>query len=179
MQNLIFLGAGILILLIFFFSIVVIRLRSMRDEINLDWYNLLDKLQYRQDLVPNLIETVRTFVDKNEMMKYNELINNVIDIREKAARMESPGSEKIVIEHNLSKLIEKVFALGENHEDLRQSTNFLELKKEFSDIRNGIEILVVNYNNKVRKHNRVRKMPYNFLPAILLGYKKKKIFDFE
>lgn len=179
MQNLIFLGAGILILLIFFFSVVVIRLRAMRDEINLDWYNLLDKLQYRQDLVPNLIETMRNFVDKSEISKYNELVENTINTRAKAARNEILESEKIVIEHDLSKLIEKVLVLGNEHENLRQSTNFMELKREFSDIRDDIEELTSNYNKKVRNHNKVRKRPYNFVPAVLLGYKRKKIFDFE
>jgi len=179
MQNLIFLGAGIFILLIFLFSIIVIRLRAMRDEINIDWYNLLDKLQYRQDLVPNLIETIRNFIEKNELSKYKDLIKNVIDTRAKAARTEILGSEKITLEYELSKLIEKLFALENEYINLKQSTNFMELKREFSDIRRDIENLNSNYNKKVRKHNDIRKRPYNFIPAVLLGYKKKKIFDFE
>lgn len=179
MQNLVFIIFGVVIILIFLFSVAVIHIRSLRDDINIRWYNLIDKLQYRQDLVPNLIETVRLFIPQNEIPQHNDLISQIIEIRSRAGKNTKASAEKIVVEHNLSDHLKKLFDLGLKYPEFAKSTNFLELKKELSDIRADIEKLSDEYNQKVRHHNNVIKRPYNIAPAFLLRYKRKQIFEFE
>ncbi len=174
MQNLVFIIFGLVIILIFLFSVAVIHIRSLRDVINTSWYNLVDKLQYRQDLLPNLIETIRLFAPDNK-----ELIDRTIEIRSRAALKVEAGAEKIVVEHDLSRHINKLIQLSLTNKELARNTNFLELKKELADIRTDMEKLSANYNKKVRHHNSVIKRPYNTLPALLLRYKRKQIFEFE
>ena len=50
MTNIIFIGIGILILLLFLFSVSIIHIRALIDDLNLRWYNLVEKLQYRHRL---------------------------------------------------------------------------------------------------------------------------------
>lgn len=179
MLNTIFLIFGIVILLIFLLSIVIIHIRSLRDDINTRWYNIADKLQYRQDLLPNLIETIRLFIPKEELIKHEEFINKTIEIRSRAEKNTNPGAKKIVVEHDLSNHVNQLIKIAKQNNDLRRSTNFLELKKELSDIGDEIEKLTSDYNQKVRHHNDVIKRPYNVLPALIMRYKKKTIFEFE
>ena len=175
----IFLIGGIAVLLVFLLSLSIIHIRSLRDDLNNRWYNLTDKLQYRQDLIPNLIETVRTFIPKEKLSSHQNLIQETIDARILAAKNLKPGSEKILQEHALSKEINALFSLGQQYDDLGKSTNYLELKKEFKDIKTAIQDMVKDYNFRVRHHNSVIKRPYNVLPAVLMRFSKKHIFSLD
>lgn len=177
MDNIIFILIGVVILAVFVFSISVIHMRTIRDEINIRWYNLVDKLQYRQDLLPLLVETMRRYLGDDE--KFKEKIKLLIDVRARAAKNIKPGMEKIVVEHDLSRKVAELIKLGETNEKLRLDTIYLEVKKELSDIRGEIEKLSNDYNNRVRKHNNIIHRPYNVVPALALKYNKKQIFEFE
>jgi LemA protein len=175
--NITFIFIGIFVLLIFFIIFSIIHIRSLRDELNFKWYNLNDLLQYRQDLIPNLIETVRLFVPKSKLDE--DLIKKIIEIRARAGKNVKPGAAKIVIEHDLSRHIEKLFKLGIIYKELGTSTNFLELKKEFKDLREKIEKSSNEYNEAVRRHNIILRKIYNKIPALIMRYKEKFIFEFE
>lgn len=179
MDNLVFIGFGILVVLVFFASVAVIHMRAIRDDVNMRWYNLADKLQYRQDFLPNLIETVRQFVPEADLAKHKELIDKTIEIRARAEKNVEPGASKMIVEHDLSDHIKQLLQLGLTYKDLGKSTNFLELKKELTDIAKEINALSSDYNKKVRHHNSVIRSPFNLLPAVVMRYKKKFIFEFE
>ena len=178
MVNTIFLVSGIVILLIFLLSLSVIHIRSVRDDLDNRWYNLAEKLQYRQDLMPNLIETVRLFIPAEKLSVHKVLIQKSIDLRHAAAKNIEPGSDKIIEEHELSKKIEELIQLGKKYDALGKSTNYLELSKEFKDLRKQIEELTIDYNNKVRNYNSIIARPYNLPPALLMKYRKKLVFEF-
>ena len=179
MLNTIFLISGVVILLIVLLSIAVIHIRSIRDDLENRWYNLAEKLQYRQDLMPNLIETVKLFIPAENLAAHKNLIQKSIDSRLAAAKNIKPGTDKIIEENEISKQIEELLKLGAKYESLGKSTNYLELKKEIKDLRIQIEELTSNYNNKVRNYNSMLSRPYNILPGLLMKYKRKYIFDFE
>lgn len=179
MENIIFIGIGIGIVLLFLGSMSIIHLRTMRDEINIRWYNLADKLQYRQDLIPNLIETIRLHTPEEKKSEYENIIEQTIQIRSKAGNNVKPGMEKIVVEHDLSNHIKQLIDLSIGNSELSQNTNFLELRKELKDISEELEKLSNEYNQKVRNHNRTLKRIYNVIPALLMRFSKKKIYEFE
>lgn len=179
MESIIFVSIGVLLFLVFLFSISIIHIRTIRDAINLKWYNLVEKLQYRQDLIPNLIETLRGNVPEDEIKKHGKLINDTINIRARAARNSNAGASKVVVEHDLSRHITQIFNLGAKYNNFGRSTNYLELKKDFSDLRKKIEKRTNDYNEIVRKHNKEIQYTYNLLPSKLMRYGKKKIFEFE
>lgn len=177
MENIIFIIIGVVILAIFAFSLSVIHIRTLRDEINIRWYNLVDKLQYRQDLLPLLIETMREFIGDSDDFKNK--VKLLIDVRARAGKNAKSGMDKMVVEHDLSRKIAELIKLGETNDNLRRNTIFLELKKDINDMRVDIEKLSSDYNIRVRKHNDILHRPYNVVPALALSYKKKQIFEFE
>ena len=179
MYNTIFIVSGVVLLLIFGFSVSIIHIRSLRDDLENRWYNLLDKLQYRQDMIPNLIETIRLNVPAENLPQYTELIQKAIDLRVLAAKNVGTGNDKMVQEHDLSKNISQLFEIGLKNVSLGTNTNYMELKKEFSDISKQIHELSDDYNKHARHHNSLVGRPYNILPALLMRFKRKLIFDFE
>lgn len=179
MDNIIFISVGVVIVLIFLGSVSVMHIRAMRDDINARWYNLADKLQYRQDLIPNLVETIRLHAPENAKTEYERIIEEVIQTRSNAGKNSAPGSDKISSEHALSKSTNQLLDLSIGNPELSQNTNFLELKKELKDISHEIETMSSEYNEKVRHHNRSVGKFYNAIPALIMRYSKKKIFEFE
>jgi hypothetical protein len=179
MENIIFIGIGIVIVLIFLGSMSIVHIRTMRDDLNTRWYNLADKLQYRQDLIPNLIETIRLHIPDNKKNEYEKIIEQSIRTREEAGKNAFSGAGKITIEHSLSGNIKQLLDLAVENRELAQNTNFLELRKEFKEISKEIEEISGDYNNKVRHHNRSITKAYNLVPVLLMRYSKKKIFEFE
>lgn len=179
MENIIFVLTGVLLLLIFVLSLSVIHLRSIRDDINIRWYNISEKLQYRQDMIPNLIETARLKIPQDELKKHKELIDDTIEIRKKAARNTDTDSQKITVEHNLSQHISQIFNLGAKYNEFGRYINYLELQKDFAELRKNIQKMTNEYNKKVRSHNAEIKKIYNYIPAKLMKYGKKTIFEFE
>ncbi|MBD3156346.1 hypothetical protein GF369_00815 [Candidatus Peregrinibacteria bacterium] len=180
MEHTLFIGIGVVILLLFSGSISVIHLRTLRDDINKRWYNLADKLQYRQDLIPNLIETIRLHSNTSDQRQEDKsIIQKTIAIRHKAGVTSKPGSNKMIIEHDLSKHIKKLLDISLHNKPLGRNTNFLELKKQLKDIEYTIEEMAQEYNAKVRNHNRTKKKFYNAIPAFIMRYSTKKIFEFE
>lgn len=154
-------------------------MRTIRDDINLRWYNIVEKLQYRQDLIPNLIETVRLYLKEDELGEHEKLINQTIEIRSRAARNVDPGAPKVVVEHDLSRHIKQLINLGGKYNNLGRSTNYLELNKDFDDLNKNINEMAIKYNEKVRNHNLELSRFYNYIPAKLMNYSKKTIFEFE
>lgn len=174
MLNYIFLIFSVLIIAIFFMSVAIVHIRSLKDDLNTRWYNLLDKLQYRQDLLPNLIEAARSAgIAKEELDKLIELRGV------ETVRSSKTGQEKIIAEQDLSKQIKKVIEAGMKNGELAHSTNFLELKKDISDINQEIEELSKDYNDKVHHFNNIISRPHNKIPAGVIRLKKQVIFEFE
>ncbi|MFC1810120.1 LemA family protein [Patescibacteria group bacterium] len=178
MSNVIFVIIGVLVLLMFLFSISVIHIRALRDEINVRWYNLVDKLQYRQDLFPVLIETARLFITKNAD-EFETMVKDTVAVRARAGKNTKASMQKVVVEHDFSRHLKEILQFSEQIDELRINTNYLEVKKHLHDISKDLENLATDYNKKVRNHNKVIKRFYNALPATLLGYKKRAIFEFE
>ncbi|MBA4336923.1 hypothetical protein C0416_04105 [bacterium] len=179
MEHIIFISIGVVIFLVFLGSMSIVHIRTMRDDLNTRWYNLADKLQYRQDLMPNLVETIRLHIPDNKKIEYERIIDQSIQVRDKAGKNAVPGAEKIAIEHSLSGNIKQLLDLAIENRELSQNTNFLELRKEFKEISKEIEEMSNEYNVKVRHHNRSVKRIYNLIPVLLMRYSKKKIFEFE
>ncbi len=178
MQNTIFIVLGIIIILIFFFSISVIHIRALRDDINIRWYNLVDKLQYRQDLFPLLVETARLFItEKNK--EFEEMVEKTIEVRARASMNSICSMKKIVVEHDFSRHLKEIFQFCESINELRVNTVYLEVKKNIYDIEKEINKLEIDYNDKVRNHNNVIARFYNMPAALTLRYGKKLIFEFE
>jgi len=178
-MQIVFIIGGIVVIIGFLFSLGAIYIRTLRDELNTLWYNISDKLQYRQDLLPNIIETIRVHVLPEKFENYKGLIQDLITKRHKSALYSSCDSEKIVLEHELSAVIKELMQKGHDEQSIRSNTNFLELQKQINDLNEEIDKTSIEYNKKVRFHNKMIKNPVYVLPSTLLKYKRRSIFEFE
>lgn len=163
---------SVLILLLLLVSIVLFHVRSSRNLIYLEWKKLWLLLYHRHNLLPNFLETFKTFFP-GEVNKIQELINS----KNTAAVLNSAGNEKMRAELDLSLKLSEIMQLCNTSKDILVDTNFLELRQELKENAENIETEIVAYNTRVRSFNDFLKKIKPF--AFIFRIKSEQIFEFE
>jgi LemA protein len=172
--NIFIIVSAVVIILLLWVIVGVRHLKHLKQSIADEWENLDERLRKRHNLLPNLIETVRKFVNDKA-----PLLERMITERLKAANEYSPGAKKIEFEHDLSKTIDEVIGLRRESADLAIDTNFLELRKEIDDLEKNISEKEKKYNEMVRSYNKHRKTISLRPLAGIFGFGVENIFEVE
>lgn len=128
------------------------------------------QLKQRQDLIPNLVETVKGYAGHEK-----GTLEAVTSARAAAAGATSIN-DKVAAENMLTGALGKLFAVAEAYPDLKANTNFLELQRELSDIENKLAAARRFFNNAVSEFNAVRAQFPTVLFAGLIGFGTEKPF---
>ena len=116
------------------------------------------QLKRRYDLIPNLVETVKGYMQYEQ-----DTLQKVIDARSKA--MAATGvKESAEAQAALTQSLGKVFALMENYPELKASKNVLDLQEELTTTENQIAFARQYYNDLVTQYNTKQQVfPSNML----------------
>src|SRR5687767_1309631 len=131
---------------------------ALRHQIENAWKQIDVQLKRRYDLIPNLVETVKGYMQHEQ-----DTLQKVIDARSKA--MASTGvKESAEAEAALTQSLGKVFALMENYPELKASKNVLDLQEELTTTENQIAFARQYYNDLVTQYNTKQQVfPSNML----------------
>ena len=162
------------ILLVIAVLFLYLYFKAVHDEIVAYWNTILDKMRLRDDMVPNLVETLRKHV-KGE----DDLIEDLIALRSKSWPMNNANGPKVDIELNLTKDLHGAWVFSQKFPSLNLDTNFLSLKKDFHDLGKEIDEMVDVYNKKVRSFNGHAGFMVMKPVLSLMKLKKLQIFEFE
>ncbi len=146
----------------------LIRLRNMVKN---SWAQIDVQLKRRNDLIPNLVETVKGY------MKHEKtILENVTKAR--AAVMKGGSLDKKAKASNmLSDTLKSLFAVTENYPKLQANESFLQLQEEITGTENKISYARQHYNDIVTLFNtRIQVFPNNMV-ANSLGFKDEKSFE--
>lgn len=128
------------------------------------------QLKQRQDLIPNLVETVKGYAAHEK-----GTLDAVIQARNAATSAQSVD-DKVQAENMLTASLGRLFALSEAYPDLKANTNFLQLQTELSDIENKLAAARRFFNNAIAEFNAVRRQFPTVLFAGLVGFGSDKAF---
>ena len=133
------------------------------------------QLKRRHDLIPNLVETVKGY-----MQHESQVFENVTMARAKAISGSSRSlDEKAKAEDALSMNLKTLFAVAENYPDLKANANFLDLQRELADTENKIQAARRFYNGNVMELNtKIDTFPTNIL-ASSFGFSKIEFFGLD
>jgi len=146
----------------------LVRLRTRSGEA---WADIDVQLKRRYDLIPNLIETVKGYVEHEK-----ETLQKVTEARTMAMGAGNIA-EQGEAENMLSGALKSLFAVAESYPDLKANQNFLELQKELSDTENKIQAARRFYNTNVRDLNiKIESVPSNIV-AGMFNFEKKDFFE--
>ncbi|HEV1286627.1 MAG TPA: LemA family protein [Bryobacteraceae bacterium] len=123
-------------------------------------------LQRRNDLIPNLVETVKGFA-KQELA----VTDSVTSAR--AAMMGAKTQkEKVEADAQLTGALSRLMVVVENYPNIKSNENFLRLQDELSGTENRIAVERRKYNETVQKYNTdIELFPKN-IAASLFGFQR-------
>ncbi len=156
-------------------AIIVIGLyngmASLKIRVRQAWADIDAQLKRRNDLIPNLVETVKGYA-KHE----REAFENVARMRAQSMGASTVGG-RAEAETGLSQALKTVFALAEAYPELKANTNFQELQKSLSEIEDALQNARRYYNAVVRDYNtKTVTFPGN-LVAGFFGFSAEEFFQ--
>ena len=148
----------------------LVRLRNMVDEC---WSGIEVQLKRRADLIPNLLETVKGYMDHER-----DLLTKVTELRARSAEAGNVA-DKVKLEGELSRSLAHLFAVAENYPELRANQNFMQLQSQLEEIEEQIQLARRYYNGTVRELNiKVESFPSNLI-AQRFGFSQAEFFELE
>lgn len=148
-----------------------VRLRNATKEA---WSDIEVQLKRRYDLIPNLINTVKGY-----MQHESGTLQKIVEARSAAMNAMGATKEMSKVEGELSGALKSVFAIAENYPELKANTNFLELQRELRDTEDKIQSARRFYNGNVLALNtKIEQFPSNIV-AGMFHFEKKDFFELE
>ena len=166
----------IFIAAVLFFGVVSYN-GMIKNRVKVDnaWSDIAVFLKKRTDLIPNLVSTVKGY-----MQHEANTLERVIAARNQAISANPANvSEVAAAQSTLSSSLRSVFALSEAYPDLKANTNFLELKDALSSIENDLANSRRYYNATVRDYNTsIQTVPQVFL-ANMFDFREREFYELE
>ncbi len=135
------------------------------------WKQIDVQLQRRHDLIPNVVEAVRGYMQYEQ-----ETLERVIQARAKAVSATGVAG-KAKAEGELTMALGRLFALAENYPQLRANENVLKLQEELTTTENQIAFARQFFNDIVMRFNMKQQVFPTNLFARLLGFSQSEYFE--
>jgi LemA protein len=153
----------------------LVRLRNIVNEA---WNQISVQLKRRHDLIPNLVNAVKGYMDFEQ-----ETLTRVIEARSAAVSAQSAGPANAgaaaAAENMLTGALRQLFALVENYPDLKANQNVLNLQEQLTTTENQIGFSRQHYNSSVREYNTAIQTFPNVLLAGIFGFRGRDYFQIE
>ena len=144
---------------------------TMKEAVDSAWAQVMNQLQRRNDLIPNLVEVTKGYA-KHE----KEIFEAVADAR---ARLLAAGTrdEQIDAANQVSGALGRLLAIAERYPDLKANEQFARLSDELAGTENRIAVERKRYNDAVQAYNTYVKQLPQALYARLFGFGAQKYFE--
>lgn len=175
-----------LVLLALYAISVYNHLVTLRNQVKNAWSQIDVQLQRRYDLIPNLIETVKGYMnyEKGTLEAVINARSQAMNARNQVASAGGPtgeGSIKdlMVAESALGGSLGKLFALAENYPQLKASEPMNNLQEELSSTENKIAFARQAYNDQAMSYNTAQEVFPTSLIASSLGHHLIELYQIE
>ena len=134
---------------------------TLRNRIDNAWQNIDTQLQRRNDLIPNLVETVKGYATHEK-----GTLEAVVNARNAALSAQTPD-EKMAADNVLTGALRQLFAVAEAYPDLKANANFTQLQDTLEDTENKVSYARQSYNDCVLNYNNaIQTFPGNIFAGI-------------
>lgn len=145
----------------------------LRNRIKNAWAQIDVELKRRYDLIPNLVNAVKGY-----MQYEKEVLENVVKARSMAIEAKTV-KEQGEAETELTKSLKTLFAVMENYPELKANDNVLKLQEELTATENRIAFSRQFYNDIVMRYNAgIQMFPGNII-AGMFNFKAEEYFEIE
>jgi LemA protein len=147
------------------------KFTTQEEAIKAQWAQVQNQLQRRNDLIPNLVETVKGYSQHEEAV-----YKDIADSRSRLLAAKTPD-ETIAAANQQTTALGRLLAIAENYPQLKANEQFNRLMDELSGTENRIAVERMRYNEAVQAYNAAtRRFPGN-VTAKMFGFKQYPYFE--
>jgi len=147
------------------------RFVGQEEAIKAQWAQVENQLQRRNDLIPNLVETVKGYALHEE-----SVYKDIADARSQLLSAKSP-EESIAAANRQSSALGRLLAVVENYPQLKANEQFNRLMDELAGTENRLAVERMRYNERVQEYNTSRRQFPANVTAKLFGFKEYPFFQ--
>ena len=145
----------------------LVRLRNENDRA---WANIDVLLKQRHDEIPNLVETVKGY------MQHEQQTLLAVTLARAASMNAASIGQKAVADLKMNSALRGLFAVAENYPQLKANENFLKLQNRISELEERIADRREFFNDDVNTYNtRIGQIPDVFV-ASFMNLKPRSMF---
>lgn len=177
---------GIVVVAGFWLMGIYNKLINLSNQVKNAWSQIDVQLQRRYDLIPNLIETVKGYMnfEKGTLEAVISARNQGAAAREAIQKSGAPPDaasmqQLLGAENALRSSIPQIFALAENYPQLRASENMQILQEELGSTENRIAFARQAYNDQSMIYNTAQQIFPAVLVASFFGHKPAELYQVE
>lgn len=161
----------VVVLLLLLFIGVYNNLTKKRVLVREGWSGIGTFLQQRNDMIPNLVETVKGYA-----IHESNTLQEVVKWRNKSVAATN-NAEKMEASNKMNEALVNFFAVAEQYPDLKANANFLSLQNDLKEMEVSLNQSRRYYNGTVRDYNQaVAVFPSN-LVAGMFGFTPEPFFQ--
>jgi LemA protein len=147
------------------------RFVSQEEQIKAQWAQVENQLQRRNDLIPNLVETVRGTAKQEQ-----DVYKAIADSRAKLAGAQTP-EQKMQAANEQQAALARLLVVVENYPELKSNQSFNRLMDSLEGTENRIAVERMRYNEVVQAYNTSRRQFPANVTAKMFGFKEYPFFE--
>jgi LemA protein len=134
---------------------------SRHENITEKWSQVDNQLQRRNDLIPNLVNSVKGYASHEKT-----LFEDITNARSQWAKA-STVEDKVKAASGLDSALSRLLMVTENYPNLKADATFMKLMDELAGTENRISVERMRYNQAVRDYNiAVKAFPGNIISSM-------------
>ena len=147
------------------------KFTTQEEAIKGAWGEVQNQIQRRNDLIPNLVETVKGYASHEE-----SIFKEIADSRSKLLAAKTPA-ETIEAANQQSSALGRLLAVVENYPNLKANEQFNRLMDELSGTENRLATARMRYNERIQEYNTTRRRFPSNMTAKVFGFKEYPYYE--
>jgi LemA protein len=147
------------------------KFTTQEEAIKGAWAEVQNQLQRRNDLIPNLVATVKGYAEHEE-----GIFKEIADSRSRLLAARSP-EETIAAANQQTSALGRLLAVVENYPNLKANEQFMRLNDELAGTENRIAVARMRYNERIQEYNSQRRRFPSNVTAKMFGFKEYPYFE--
>jgi LemA protein len=139
---------------------------TQEEAIKAQWAEIQNQLQRRNDLIPNLVNTVEGVTQQER-----DVFGQIAESRAKLAGATTPA-QTIAAANEQSAALSRLLVIVENYPQLRSNESFNRLMDELAGTENRLTTARRRYNEQVQAYNTTRRRFPSNITAGIFGFEE-------
>jgi LemA protein len=147
------------------------RFTGQEEAIKAAQSEVQNQMQRRNDLIPNLVETVKGYASQER-----DIFIAIADSRSRMMNAKTPD-DQIEAANAQTSALARLLAVVENYPQLKSDANFQRLMDELGGTENRLAVARQRYNEAARQYNTLRRSFPSNVTAKVFGFKEYKYYE--